>query len=74
MEERACFQPCEDRLRVLFPVFHYAVEVCLQRTVAARKYPRPKRLLREVTGAFASPALANILQLLPPNQRSLIIA
>lgn len=74
LEERACFQLSEERLCMPFPVFHHAVEVCLQRKVAAGEYLRPKRLLREVARTATPPPKEKLLDLLPPNQRSVIVA
>lgn len=74
LEERACFQLSEDRLCMPFPVFHHAVQVCLEREVTAAEYLRPKRLLRELAGRSPTPPKEKILELVPQEQRPLIVA
>lgn len=74
LEERACFQLSEDRLCMPFPVFHHAVEVCLQRKVAAGEYLWPKRLLREIAPGATPPSKERILELVPQQRRPLIVA
>ncbi|MDX1514774.1 MAG: hypothetical protein R3174_13635 [Gammaproteobacteria bacterium] len=74
MEERACFQLREERLCMPFAVFHQAVETCLQREVGAAEYLRPRRLLRELSRDAAPPAKETILELVPANCRTLLVA
>lgn len=74
LEERAYFQLSEYRLCMPFPVFQEALEVCLQRQVAAGEYLRPKLLLRELSEGRPPKAKEQVLELVPPNERPLLVA
>lgn len=73
-EERACFQLTEERLCMPFPVFHEAVEICLERPVAPGEYLWPARLLSEIKSDAPALRIEHILEILPPGERPLLAA
>jgi hypothetical protein len=73
--QRAMFQLFEPRLCMPFEVFHEAVEHALGRPVWTHEFGLNwEGLQRELLGDRPAPSLDEILDLLPPDRRFIVIS
>lgn len=74
MRDRAVFQLHEDRLCMPFEVFQEAVEKTLGRPVFTHEFGLNRDgLIKELNGEFPAPTFREILDLIPPENRLVLI-
>lgn len=72
--ERAVFQLYEKRLCMPFEVFHEAIEKALERPVWTHELALNREgLKRELMGDAPAPTFAQIVALIPPDKRMVIL-
>ena len=73
--DRAIFQLFENKLCMPFGVFHEAMEKALGRPVYTHEFSSEgnERLKREILGEKSEPTMAEIINLIPPEKRILIL-
>lgn len=71
--QRAEFQVLQDRLCMPFNVFHKAITEALGRPVYTHEFAYREELKNELYGEKPTPALEDILNLIPESKRIIIM-